>query len=201
MFKINETWKDYYEELNPEKRKDLLRAHLQEEDDGANALREALFEKRYTDPRDPGRKVDFFLMQCLILTGVFRSRNFPLVKARMEVEKTRSVLGLENAGLFSEAEEAACYFELRNAARRYFTTCTGTNYGKSLFGLKKSTPSLRRDQALREGINMSVGICRAAGMEEEMRLWIDAVRDAFADIFEDGAALFDERLKELEKEL
>ena len=205
MYEISENWKDFYEEFNPEKRKANLEAHLQacppEERDRADLLRQALFEKRFTDPRDPGRRVDFFLQQCLILTGVFRTRNFPLVKARAELERTRKALGLEDRGHLTEAEEAACYWEYRNAARRYFKTCTNQSYGKTLFGLKKSTPELRRAKACREGISMSLAISRAAGMEEEMRLWNDAVRDAFADIFEDGREVWEECLRKMEEDL
>ena len=53
MYQIGECWKEFYRELDPDRRRELYKTAVQEsEDDGANALRKELMELRYTDPRD-----------------------------------------------------------------------------------------------------------------------------------------------------
>ena len=55
----NEAWRPYYQELDEEKRWKLYEETVNStEDDGANALRKKLYEKRYTNPKKPGKKTD-----------------------------------------------------------------------------------------------------------------------------------------------
>ena len=77
MYQIGECWKEFYKELDPDRRRELYKTAVQEsEDDGANALRRELMEQRYTDPRDSSHKVDNFLWNMVILPGYMRPMYF-----------------------------------------------------------------------------------------------------------------------------
>ena len=73
MYPEIESWKEFYEELDPDRRKALYEEGLKKlEDDGANAFRAELMKLRYTDPRNASHRVDNFLWQMVILPGFLR---------------------------------------------------------------------------------------------------------------------------------
>ena len=98
MHQIDECWKEFYKELDPDKRLELYRTIVQEnEDDGANALRKELMDLRYTDPRDSSRKIDKFLWDMVILPGFVRSIFFTKARGAREIKEIIRELGLTNA--------------------------------------------------------------------------------------------------------
>ena len=87
MYPEIESWKEFYEELDPDKRKALYEGGLKEkEDDGANGLRGEFLELRYTDPRDPKHRVDNFLWQMVILPGFLRPIYFIRALGEREIK-------------------------------------------------------------------------------------------------------------------
>ena len=126
MYSENETLKPYYDELEPEKRRELFEKLTAEaEADGANAFRRELFAKRHTDPKDENHKVDRFLWHIIILPSYLKSASFLNFITRKEIRGMLSELLLENAADFTGEERSAAYWEYRNAAKRYISTCNG----------------------------------------------------------------------------
>ena len=98
MYPEIESWKEFYEELDPDKRKALYEAGLKEkEDDGANGLRGELLALRYIDPRDPKHRVDNFLWQMVILPGFLRPIYFIRALGEREIKGIIRDLGLVGA--------------------------------------------------------------------------------------------------------
>ena len=71
-------------------------------------------------------------------------------------------------------EMAALYWEFRNTARRYLSTCCGDGYGNSFFGLKRATDEEKLVKTCGDVWAMSRGVALVYGVEEEMRPWCDA---------------------------
>lgn len=180
MYHLNECWEEYYRELDPEKRRDLYRSVTQEhEDDGANAFRKELMDLRHTDPRSSGRRVDNFLWHMIILTGFRRPMYFVGIVREREINGIIRGLGLDGAQDWDEAKRAAAYWEYRNAADRYLSTCTGAEYAKKLFGIMHSTDAEKLTKTARDFYCMTVTAPSRCGREKDMELFIRALQDAF----------------------
>lgn len=180
MYTEFEAWKEFYEELDPDKRKALYETGLKDlEDDGANALRGELLGLRYTDPRDPKHRVDNFLWQMVILPGFLRPIYFFKPVGEREVRAVIRELGLEKAGDWSEEEKKAAYWEYRNCADRYLSTCTGPNYAKKLFGMMASSDEEKLARTARDFYSMAVTVPEKYGKEKELELFTSALKDAF----------------------
>lgn len=180
MYLENESWKAFYEELDPDKRRAIYEESLKSrEDDGANGLRGELLRLRYTDPRNPGHKVDNFLWQMVILPGYLRPIYFIKAVGEREIRGIIRDLGLEGAGEWDEAKRQAAYWEYRNAAERYLSTCTGPNYAKKLFGMMASSDEEKLAKTARDFYSMAVTVPEKYGREKEMELFTTALKDAF----------------------
>jgi hypothetical protein len=180
MFEVNASWKAFYEELDPDRRRELYRQTVQEaEDDGGNALRGELLRLRHTDPKDPNHKVDNFIWQMVILPGYLRPMYFIRAVGEREIRAIIRELGLENAAAWSEAERAAAYWEYRNTAARYLTTCTGPAYAKKLFGTLSSSDEEKLARTARDFYSMTVTVPAKYGREQELELFTRALMDTF----------------------
>ena len=180
MYLENESWKAFYEELDPDKRKAIYEESLKAlEDDGANELRGELLRLRFTDPRDPKHKVDNFLWQMVILPGYLRPIYFIKAVGEREIRSMVRALGLEGAGGWDETKRQAAYWEYRNAADRYLSTCTGPGYAKKLFGMMASSDEEKLARTARDFYSMTVTVPEKYGMEKELELFTTALKDAF----------------------
>ncbi|MBO7711732.1 MAG: hypothetical protein J6S83_14780 [Lachnospiraceae bacterium] len=180
MYEQSARWNEYYRELEPEARRRLFdELTMTQPDDGANEYRMALFQARYVDGKTPGKYVDRFLFQCVNFGQVFKSARLFRKSARKEVERTLDGMLFDGAAALGEAGERALYWELRNAAARYFRTCQSPDYGRSLFGLLKSGDVNRQERMCRDAREMSVDLSERLGMEKELRIWNEAVRDSY----------------------
>ena len=196
MFEQSVKWNRYYQELEPRERKKLYDdLKVSEPDDGANAYREQLLTARYTDPKLPGHEVDYFLFQCVSLIQTYRIANFFRRAAVKEVEEALRIMHYDEALQYGEAGEKALYWELRNAAARYFKTCEMSSYNRSLFGLIQSGSESRMDRMCRDTWQITRGLAKRTGMEERMQIWNQAVLDAYMQADSGGA----ERLKAIEE--
>ncbi|MDO4633394.1 MAG: hypothetical protein Q4B01_06000 [Eubacteriales bacterium] len=200
MYEQNSEWKEFYEELDPDRREKLLEELLASAaDDGANAFRQQLFHKRYTDPKNPKHRIDLFLQQCIYLPVIYRKRKSFMVNVKKEMRLTLEALELKKAEDGSAAEQGVLYAEIRNAAERYFKTCSGSRYGSYLFGLSRAKEEDKERLAAKDAWMMAVGMPRAANLEKEMQLFSDAVHDAFCARYVSGEELMrdvEETLKE-----
>ena len=180
MYEQSARWNEYYRELEPERRRAMFdELTMTQPDDGANEYRLALFEARYVDEKNPGRYVDRFLFQCVNFGQVFKSARLFKKSARREIEKTTREMLFDGAAACGEAGERALYWELRNAAARYFKTCTSPDYSRSLFGLLKSGDVNRKERMCRDAREMSVLLSERLELSQELRIWNEAVRDAY----------------------
>ena len=196
MYEQNAKWNRYYQELEPSERKRIYEELKDSEpDDGANAYRERIFAARHTDPKDPGREVDFFLFQCVSLIQTYHIANFSHRNAIKEVENAFQIMLYDEASQYGEAGEKALYWELRNVAARYFKTCETTGYNRALFGLIQSGSEGRLDRMCRDAWQITRGLARRIGLEERMSIWNRAVLDAYLQADGNGA----ERLKKVEE--
>ena len=191
MHQIDECWKEFYKELDPDKRLELYRTIVQEnEDDGANALRRELMDLRYTDPRDSSRKVDKFLWNMVILPGYMRPMYFIKAIGEREIKGIIRDLGLEDAQEWDESKRAAAYWEYRNTAARYLTTCEGPSYAKKLFGTMHSTDEEKLAKTAKDFYSMAVLVPAKYGVEKELELFIRALKDAFLAYSPDAPGLW-----------
>ena len=196
MYEQSAKWNMVYQELNPAERKRLYEElKASEPDDGANPYREKLLEVRYTDPKQPGKEVDFFLFQCVSLIQTYRIAAFARRNAIREVENALQLMLYDEASQYGEAGERALYWELRNAAARYFKTCEASGYNRALFGLVSSNEEGRQTRMCRDAWQITRGLSQRTGLEERLRVWNQAVLDAYLQADGDGA----DRLKKLEE--
>ncbi len=176
MYEMNEIWKEFYEELEPQVREEIY-ASIIEENGNVGSYVKTLMNKRYHNPKDPENRYpfDLFLQQCVVLPMVYKRRRvfFFNVKKQAKLSLAALTLDVEH----TEAEKEALYWEFRNTAKRYFTTCQGAMYGRSMFGTKMASSSEKRSMMLQDAWRMSKGIGKISGMEEQFMLFSQAVRD------------------------
>ena len=195
MYEQSAKWNMYYQELNPGERKRLYEElKASEPDDGANSYREKIFAARHTDPKQPGHEVDYFLFQCVSLIQTYHIANFFRRSAIEEIEKAFQLMLYDEAFQYGEAGERALYWELRNTAARYFKTCETAGYNRVMFGLIQSSNEGRLDRMCRDAWQITRGLAQRTGQEERMRVWNQAVLDAYLQADSSGA----ERLKKYE---
>lgn len=180
MYQTDERWSEFYRELDPDRRRELYQAIVQDgEDDGADAFRKELMDMRYTDPKDSSHKVDNFLWNMVIMPGYLRPMYAIKAMGESEIRKIIRDLGLENAQEWDETKRAAAYWEYRNAAARYLKTCEGPSYAKKLFGTMQSTDEEKLARAAKDFYSMAITVPVKYGKEKEMELFSRAVEDAF----------------------
>lgn len=211
MYELTPGWEQYYEEQNPVERKKLLE-YLRDtlEDDGANEFRRVVFEKRskdYGNNRNPKnnrnqkkaggsenseRLVDRYLWQLVFLPGLYKKRGYFFSNVAKELQSVEEELLLAGFRPLNEAEEAALYWEIRNAADRYFATCSGARYGKKAFGMKLADNEEKRQKACEDAWIISRGLLIHTGKEEEMRVFGDAVRDSYFNYDVNAREMYEE---------
>ena len=180
MYQMSPVWQEYYIQLEPDRRKELLHRLLKEEaDDGANAVRQKLFSLRYMEEGKTEPSVDRWRWACVNFVQVFSTSRFLKRGGRKEVEQFLDSSGYREALSAGERGETALYWEIRNAAKRYFKTCMGSEYRRSLFGLLSPNSSDQKRQMCLEVWRMTEGLEKRLGMQEELKLWTKAVQDEY----------------------
>lgn len=192
MYELNEGWTAYFDELDQRKRLEIFN-DLAGRGDEAAAFCRTLYDERYTDPRHPDRKVDTWLWKFVYLPGLYKRRKMLRSAMHKELEGTLKELHLDRPEALSEMEKTVLSLEYRNAARRYLSTCRGANYASSLLGLKKATEQEKLDRACEDIWSSSRGLALAAGLEENLRPWCDAL---YAELL-----IFDSGSRELYEQL
>ena len=189
MREVDNKWDAYFEELDPEERK-LIFSETAEKNDTLAGFLATLYQRRYEDPKNPGRPVDNWLWKFVYLPGLYRKRRVSKKALLTEVGRTLDDLYLNM--VLSEEEEAALYREFRNAARRYLGTCLGRNYGRRLFGLKEITSDEKRVRACEELWMMSRGLALCSDKAAKMSLFIDALHAEASAFCPDCDSIYDQ---------
>ena len=177
----NELLENYYEELDPDKRRVLLDEYLSgaPSEDPAAEYRKVLFDYRYTDPKDPERRVDNYMWALLSLMYTHRgSVIFPQRNVK-EVRRIMKDLEQDERVHTDECFAEAFMLEVRNAVRRYFDTCKSDNYHKKLFGMTHSSSDEKEKQRCIDTWKMSAGLAQRVGLEDEMSLFNRAVAEEY----------------------
>ncbi|MGI5889000.1 MAG: DUF6553 family protein [Oscillospiraceae bacterium] len=190
MYEIDPVLRAYYEEIEPDRRKSIFET-LDPSGDPAYEYRKALLEARYEFPEKRGGiPKDNFLWICLSALDKYRDSRL----VRRTVKEMTSIwekYGLDKAGDYGTAGKAALYWELRNTVRRYISTCSDGSYGRMLFGLVKATDEHRNARIAEDIYQMGRGFAQKYGLEDMMRVYLDAVDDEYCSEFPDGAERLD----------
>ena len=198
MVPISPAWREYYMELEPDRRRMLLEKNLrEEEEDGAGKCRRRLFSLRYLEEGKTEPSVDRYLWACVNFVQVYSATRLFKKGGRKEVEQFLEKSGYREAMTLGEAGQTALYWEIRNAAKRYFKTCMGTEYRRSLFGLLSPNGSDQKRQMCQDVWRMTLGLEGRLDMAAELQLWTKAVHDEF--VLTDPRAL--ERLEEMSRSM
>ncbi len=185
-YEIDEKLKAYFDEMDPKKREEILNTVESDE----TGFLHRLYSERYQIREKPRRLVDLWLWKCVYMPGLYKRRRMLKKATRSELLGTIQELHLTDED--SGNNRALIYFELRNAVRRYLSTCNGAKYASSFFGLKKATEEEKHDRATEDIWKMSRGIARAAGFEKEMDLWCQACFDELMQFDSACRAYYDE---------
>ena len=191
MADLDDLLESYYDEIDPGKRWTILEEYLAAagDSDPAASYRKALYEYRNTDPANPERKVDRFMLAFLDYLYLFKSSR--VLPARHVKETLKTLHGLELDGrvrtdpLFAEAFS----LEVRNAVKRYFETCKSDSYHRKFFGVTASNAEEKEKQRCFDAWRMSYGLAERLGIEEEMALFCQAVSDEYRLSRADGLSL------------
>ena len=175
---IREDLMEYFAELDPDKRQEMLNGIADSDiDSDITAFCRKMYKRRYTDPKDPGHRVDNWLWKIVYLPGLYSKRGLLMRIVRKEAADAVSELMLKDPDSYSNTEKSLLYLEFRNAARRYLSTCSSDRYGSRMFGLKRSTAEDRKYKAAEDIWRASAGLASAAGEEQKLEIWCTALRD------------------------
>ncbi|MCR5098844.1 MAG: hypothetical protein K6B14_07850 [Lachnospiraceae bacterium] len=187
----NTSWDEFYDELEPAKRREIMERILTEaEDDGANELRQSLFKDRHTAPRNAVRDVDNGIWHMIVVPSNMKLQYRVTPGTKNEIRKSMKALGVATVDREDPVSVSAVYWEIRNIAKRYYTTCNGPKYARKLFGILQSSDAEQLRKTAEDVWACAIGVPEHYKMVEEMQIFSDAVRDAFFDFFDDGERVF-----------
>lgn len=173
---------EYYEETDPDKRRKCLEKYESDPaaaSDPACQYRRDLYEARFTDPKKPGRIVDRFLWNLMSFSVIQKTPGLFPKHHKKEVLSAMRNMQLNERPLNEPVCEDALYRELRNAVRRFFSTCSDSSYAGGFFGLIPAKPEKRNAQCCIDIWSFSCGISRLLGLEQEMALLCRAANDEY----------------------
>ena len=187
----NDAWQEFYEEIEPQKRREIMERLLTEaEDDGANDLRQKLFKERHKPPKNAVREVDNGIWHMIVVPSNMKLQYKVTPGTKNEIKKSMKGLGVEAVDKNDPVKVSAVYWEIRNIAKRYFSTCNGPKYARKLFGILPSSDAEQLRKTAEDVWACVVGVPEYYKMKEEMQIFSDAVMDEYLDYFEDGERVY-----------
>lgn len=193
MYEQSAAWNEYYRELEPKKRREMLEKLVSEEaDDGGNDFRRRLFEARHTDPKRPGQEVDNFLWQCVNFIFLCKTMKVFFRHDKKEMMQGIKTLCIEEAASYGDVGNKALYWEFRNTLRRYFMTCESSSYRRKMFGLVSASDEEKVWQKCLDAWQMSRGVSLKFDLSEELAIWNEAVKDEYSCQDPDAAKRFED---------
>ena len=190
-----EIWDLYYEETDPERRKELLSDGCGDAPENErDALRRSLWNLRYAVPEAEGRRVDRLLWQFVNILCIYRMSGpgFLRKNGEKEIREAIRTMGFREASSFGEEGNKELYREFRNAARRYFAVCSGDrSYRKKYFGIVPISGGECSEKLARDAWRLSVGVEERFHLENEFTLFSKAVKDEFFAFVPGAQSLWD----------
>ena len=173
MYEISKSLENYYSELDPKRRLEILDSLTDSQCENLNFIRE-VYNNRYSDhDRKKRKNVDWWLWRCVCLQILYgRGKIFRKSRDR-EVLKISNELLMESNSQYKNF----LYYEYRNVAKRYLSTCKDGNYASGLLGLRKADDDEKIYRACKDIYEMSKGIAKSSGHLEKMSLWCEAFHD------------------------
>ena len=185
MYEIHDSFTPYFAEIDPKKRLMILNSltsteFLRElpESEGADGdYLHSLYHDRYSDHDHRGRQnVDWWLWRCICLQQLCNKGGFFKRFRKREVSRILQELRADDT-----EHSAYLYHEYRNTARRYLSTCKSAGYASRFMGFRHASDEEKVLKACEDIWQMSGGIAKSEGVEEQMRVWCDAFRDELLD--------------------
>ena len=172
MYEIDLSLKNYYAELDPKKRLEVLNALPETQD---TDYLHKLYHERYSDHDNKGRQnVDWWLWRCVCLQQLYGRGRFFRKFRNKEVIAIIDELQLHDT---DESHRKILYREYRNVAGRYLSTCDHADYASSFMGFRRASNDEKVLRACSDIWQMSKGIAKYENVEQEMSLWCEAFRD------------------------
>lgn len=178
---------EYYRENDPLKRKAILQKSIEAgEEPENNAIREELWNVRYSGTTSTGTPADNFLR--LWMTLEFNrdagNRFFGQKKAKKEIMKDLNSLKFAEYESKSEAYQGLLYRECVHLLRLYMTLCqTDKSYNTYLMGIVTMKKESAEDKLRSDIYKAAVLLPKELGMEKELGILSKAARQAYSEHF------------------
>ena len=193
----NEAWKEFYSEIDPTKRRELFETIVETaEDDGANDLRKKLLDDRHKPPKNAVRDVDNGIWHMIVVPSNLKLQYKLTPGTKKEILKSMRELGALEVDRSDAVKVSAVYWEIRNVAKRYFTTCNGPKYARKYFGIMQSSDDEKLKKTAEDVWACAVGVPEHYKLADEMVIFSDAVRDAFFDFYENGRQVYEQVVRD-----
>ena len=180
MEKISPVWNEYYREPEPDRRRRIFEKLAAEyPDPELDGCRQRVFTLRHAGGTGKDLETDRYLWQCVNFIQLYDTSRLFKRGARKEVESFLREGGYDEMLRLDSAGETALYWEIRNAAGRYFKTCAGPEYRKVLFGLISTGDADRKKQIARDAWKMTRGLTQRLGLGGRLDVWNRAVLDEY----------------------
>ena len=219
MTELHPLLQDFYEEIEPKKRHNHLKEYLEAAGGAktpADEYRVALFNSRHADSNKPGSlgllgmskarakktdtpagpavltppgEMDAFLRVILVLLTIYKNPGFFPKKNIKEVLSLMDTLMLDDRASNDQDCQEAFYLEMRNAVKRFFSTCHDSSYGRKLLGLSASSNEEKERLRCFDTWGFSFGIARLLQLEQELDILCRAANDEYCASAPDAESL------------
>ena len=191
-------WVEQYRcEIEKEDRKEILDKAIAEEGlTEENALRKQYFEWRYE--KNKKTEVDRFIrgwMSLAYLDNEIKSM-FGKKRIKKAIEDIREDFHMDLAAGYGEMGQRVLYDEFYNTARLYISLCEeDKTYNSILLGLGRMKPAKLVAKIAADLYHVSCEIPKEIGMDEELKLFREALTEAFCDTHRKQKNLLLDRLQ------
>lgn len=191
-------WVEQYRcEVEKEDRKEILDKAIAEEGlTEENALRKQYFEWRYE--KNKKTEVDRFIrgwMSLAYLDNEIKSM-FGKKRIKKAIEDIREDFHMDLAAGYGEMGQRVLYDEFYNTARLYISLCEeDKTYNSILLGLGRMKPAKLVAKIAADLYHVSCEIPKEIGMDEELKLFREALTEAFCDTHRKQKNLLLDRLQ------
>lgn len=201
----NENWpKAYYEENNPQIRKEMLEKIEQDESvqDEALSIRKDLWNLRYgTDERQKS-EIDYFIRGLVYLKSVFTQMDALFAKKRCKklLEDAKKDLCMDQYVQNGEVFQAVLKEEWTHLAEYYFKICTeDKNFSTGALGFFKLKDEEIIDKIAEEVITIVLRVPLAMDQEDEFQMIAEIFMNAFANTFYNGRDIITQKASRIKR--